>query len=864
MKKIIFRNPREKLNFENLKGEKTLVILPSQSAINFYIRDMLRRGIDITKTDFETFDGIGKKNRRKRPDSVLKYIILSKILKDNFVDMEIFPETVDIILDFFDDICENNLSCEDILEIDGEIFKGLSKVFELYKAYFEERGYDLYGRLKDSSLEKSPYDSIIISGFLEFRKNEEEIIKKLSQLPDKNIYLDLPFNFIKSDLISSTIRSLEDLGFVLEEAEFLDYKEDLRGKDIKIISSDKDFYNLFFSQLKLLLRDKEVGDLGILSGSKSLAEKIKSREGFEGLEFNVKSSEKSLLESEFLVLMDYFLNKNKENTLKRVRLMYFPLDVDEISLEKALMTYDFKNLSDIDFSKLKSLEVNTDSPENFFAGVDFLQKEKIDDLGTLDYYTEFFENYLESAREKLREEVEKNPETLALRDLRFLDKMEENVSKMKNLSSLYKEISLFEFVLITKKYLEKSKLDEVQNLEAIEIANYSSNYYRDFKNLILIGFDKNFERKNKNNFLYNRETEKDMERIGLIREDFQRDYIYLIYDLLSSEEIFILIEEKDKGLSKLLNTLIYDLDLKIQAQEKIYATSKLDLDYESQELDYKVSAAELSGINKKIKERNYSVTDFDILKDCPRRFLFERVYKIEILEKEYEEKYYLSEGDKFHHILEKYFKRERDLNVEVLKELILEEENLGDYENLSFLEKISVINSFNILKNYLEKDLEEQKKYGFVPKYFEEGFVTDVSGLRVKGRIDRIDALGDQEILIDYKRSKGRTKQEILDLKSFQMPLYAIARKNLGKKIASATYGSVKRAEISTVIKNSDLLPKDDKKRNYFTEEDLSLLLENVEKEIRRMTNSIRAGDYTSTSTCDNCDYREICGNKEI
>ena len=96
MKKIIFRNPREKLNFENLKGEKTLVILPSQSAINFYIRDMLRRGIDITKTDFETFDGIGKKNRRKRPDSVLKYIILSKILKDNFVDYKKTQATLNL------------------------------------------------------------------------------------------------------------------------------------------------------------------------------------------------------------------------------------------------------------------------------------------------------------------------------------------------------------------------------------------------------------------------------------------------------------------------------------------------------------------------------------------------------------------------------------------------------------------------------------------------------------------------------------------------------------------------------------------------------------------------------------------------
>ena len=151
-----------------------------------------------------------------------------------------------------------------------------------------------------------------------------------------------------------------------------------------------------------------------------------------------------------------------------------------------------------------------------------------------------------------------------------------------------------------------------------------------------------------------------------------------------------------------------------------------------------------------------------------------------------------------------------------------------------------------------------------MPKYFEEAFVTDVHGLKIRGRIDRIDALADDDILIDYKRSKGRTKKEIEDLKSFQMRLYAIARKKVGKKIASAVYGSVKNAELSTVIKNSDILPKDDSKRNYFTEEDLCLLLENVEKEIIRMTNSIMAGDYTSTSDCKNCDYKEICENKEI
>ena len=468
------------------------------------------------------------------------------------------------------------------------------------------------------------------------------------------------------------------------------------------------------------------------------------------------------------------------------------------------------------------------------------------------------------AKEKIKDEVNKNPDTLAFRDMRFAKKMEENFSKMEKLSAIYREISLIDFVLIAKKYIEKSKIDEVQNLEGLEIGNYGSNYYKAFKNLFLIGFDKNFEIKNKNNFIYNRESQRDMTKISLVKDNFKRDYIYLIYDLIMAEEIFILVEDHEKGLSKLLNTLIRDLDLKILEHEKIYATSKLDKDFETHEINYEVSAEELQGINKKIRDRNYSVTDFDILKDCPRRFIFERVYRIEKVEKEYDEKYYLKMGDKYHHILEKYFKRERNLNEDSLRELILEEENLGKFENLSFLEKISVINTFNTLKKYIESDLEEQKKYGFVPKYFEEAFATDVHGLKIRGRIDRIDALADDEILTDYKRSKGRTKKEIEDLRSFQMPLYAIARKKVGKKIASAVYGSVKNAELSTVIKNSDILPKDDSKRNYFTEEDLCLLLENVEKEIIRMTNSIMAGDYNSTSDCKNCDYKEICENKEI
>ncbi len=47
------------------------------------------------------------------------------------------------------------------------------------------------------------------------------------------------------------------------------------------------------------------------------------------------------------------------------------------------------------------------------------------------------------------------------------------------------------------------------------------------------------------------------------------------------------------------------------------------------------------------------------------------------------------------------------------------------------------------------------------------------------------------------------------------------------------------------------------------TDEDLRDLLNKFEAEIVRLTSNIRSGDYESTSDCKNCDYLEICENKE-
>lgn len=863
MKKIIFRSPKEDLGFEKLKGERTLFILPSQSAINFYIRDMLGRGVDINKTEFETFDGIGRRNRAKRPDSILKFLVLSKILKENLNDFKIFPETVDIVLDFFDDLAENYLDSSDIEKIPGEIFKDLARVFDIYREYFAARSLDIYGRVKEDSIMGTKFDSIIISGFLEFGKAEEEIIKILSGLDGKNIFIDIPFNFMESDLLVGLIKNLQAYGFELDEREGLDYKKEIDREKIKILSSKDNFYNLFFSNLKLLLKEEKVSDVTILSGSPSLSEKVRQREGFEGLEFNLPRKERSLLEREFGTLLDYFVDSSKENTLKRVRLTYFPLALDVINLEASLMAYNFKKLGDIDFSKFKDLRLNEGGLDDFLRGVELLQDETILQKEDVTYYLEFFKNYLERARGKIEKSLERNPESPRRRDGRFLEELDEVLVKMEGLGDFYESIDLAGFVLILKKYMEKVKLDEVQNLEGLEISSQASNYYREFKNLILIGFDHSYQEDVKANFIYKKETQRAMEDLGLVRDNFKRDYFYLIYDLLVAEKVLILTGDRERGFSKVLNSLIFDLDLDIEEAEKIYETGRLYRTRGVKDHNYIIDDRELGEINKKISERPYSVTDFDILKDCPRRFLFERVYRIGKLEKDYKDRFYLDLGEKYHRVLEGYFKKEDDFNEESLLDLILEVENLGDFHDLSFFDKVSVLNSQRILGDYIKKDLEAQAKYGYKPAYFEEGFETEIAGLKIRGRIDRIDALGDNEILMDYKRSSVKKKKDIEDLKSFQMPLYAIGRKKLGKNISMAAYGSVKRGEISTVIKNSDILPKDDRGQYYFTEEDLNDLLDKFEDEIVMLTSSIRSGNYESSSDCKNCDYLEICENKE-
>ncbi|MBU5668252.1 PD-(D/E)XK nuclease family protein [Peptoniphilus sp. MSJ-1] len=859
MKKVFFNNSKDKFNFEEFKGEKTLVILPQESAINFTIRDFLENEIDIRNTEFETFDKIIKKYRKlSSPDSVTKFIVLSRILKNNLSNIKIFPETVDIVLDFFDSMIDNYLGSEEISKFDSKIVSVLEKSFTDYNNYFKSKNQRLSPGIESIVPSEINFDTIIISGFAAFRRSEYKLIEKLME--DKNIYIHMPFNFIKSDLLDETLRNLEDLNFEIIRDEFIDYKESV--KNLKVLYSKDNFYNLFFTKVKKILEKNNYSDLKILYSSKKLAKSIKVREDFEGLEFNFKEKENAMLRGEFLKLLDYFENKNKKNSIARLRLKYFSVNTNILSAEKTMLATDFLHLDEIDFSKMTEADGEKTDFDNFYDAVNFMQSEKLKESESIDYYSNFFINYIEFASEKIESEVKLNPDSTFLRDFIYKDKLIQILDNMKSLKPFYKEISLSEYILLLRKYIEESSTQRVTNLEAIELSDLKANYYRRFKNLILIGLDNNFEKSSKNNFIYNRDTEEFMTEIGIIKDEFEIDYITLVYAILNSENTLILTEDEEKGYSKVLNTLINKLNFKACEFIKEYNTSDLDIDFNRDENNYNLRGNNYENIREKIKDRYYSVTDFDILKDCPRRFIFERVYKLEELAKEYDEKFYLKMGDRYHNILEKYFKLEKEFSEKTLKNLILKEIGEGrNYSELDFFEKIDCQNTYEILKDYIQADLEEQKKDNLYPSAFEEGFKMDLNGVKIVGRIDRIDSNQQGEGLVDYKRSSVKTKKEITDLKSFQMPIYAISRVAKGKKFAKASYGSIKRGEISTVIKNQDILAKNDQKKSYMSDGEIKNLLREFTVEINRLVSEVESGNFESESDCKYCNYTDICKN---
>jgi ATP-dependent helicase/DNAse subunit B len=241
-----------------------------------------------------------------------------------------------------------------------------------------------------------------------------------------------------------------------------------------------------------------------------------------------------------------------------------------------------------------------------------------------------------------------------------------------------------------------------------------------------------------------------------------------------------------------------------------------------------------------------SVTGVDYYRKCPRRFYIENVLGMEMDSPPKFEVESRLWGSLAHQTMENLFK-DGDVPSDDLEEKLFHalKQSLKKFPLGEFWSKVAK-EVFQNLLPLIKKQEENQRMLGFSPFLTEEKLKADIEGIKLKGKIDRVDqkhAAGENGpvVLIDYKTGNA-------DRDSLQLPLYArMWEEHTGGSVENAGYYSLKDGTIKWLAKKEGMT------------EIISHALQETEEIIR----SIKKGHYPSQpfkdAECRYCDHKPLC-----
>jgi RecB family exonuclease len=127
----------------------------------------------------------------------------------------------------------------------------------------------------------------------------------------------------------------------------------------------------------------------------------------------------------------------------------------------------------------------------------------------------------------------------------------------------------------------------------------------------------------------------------------------------------------------------------------------------------------------------------------------------------------------------------------------------------------------------------------------EKRFVVEIGGVRVRGRLDRLDALADGSVaVIDYKTGRPKTQEDADE--SLQLSIYALAVQNLGRIPSALVFLSLENGAAT----ESQRSPKQ---------------LREAEATVQAIAAKIAAGEFEPDPGpgCSRCSYHSICPAQE-
>jgi len=213
----------------------------------------------------------------------------------------------------------------------------------------------------------------------------------------------------------------------------------------------------------------------------------------------------------------------------------------------------------------------------------------------------------------------------------------------------------------------------------------------------------------------------------------------------------------------------------------------------------------LTLINEKL--RGYlNVTDIDAYRKCPLRFYIERFLRLETDEPPRFEVEARLWGSLAHMVMEQLFK-DGDLEIDNLDGRLFQslETSLKQFPIDDFWRNVAKEIFRNLLPKLKKQEYDLRMK-GFGPVMVEKKLTADINGLKLKGKIDRIDKrqgsrekAGSSVMLLDYKTGN-------IDSDSLQMALYVVMwRENSADPVEKAGYYSLKEGNIMWFPKKNDM-----------------------------------------------------------
>jgi DNA helicase-2/ATP-dependent DNA helicase PcrA len=241
-------------------------------------------------------------------------------------------------------------------------------------------------------------------------------------------------------------------------------------------------------------------------------------------------------------------------------------------------------------------------------------------------------------------------------------------------------------------------------------------------------------------------------------------------------------------------------------------------------------------ITEHIGAAEYSPSKITTYEDCPRKYYYEYVLEIPG-----EERTYFELGTLVHSVIDKITKLLKDGKEVTEAEALglLDTEWKASVYDFKGKEKEDRAAAEDMVKKFL---VHQKGKSGKILDT-EKGIGITLEGRKIRGRVDRIDVIGENLEVIDYKT--GKTESRNPELKQdYQMGIYKLGVENEYKKIVTRVGHWYLRSDKESMIELS--------------QGDIDLIKKNALETIK----AIESRNFKAKSgfmECKYCDYKDLC-----